>query len=87
MILIWQERVIFTGEQLAELSLRTHLHTHAGAAFCLIHTVSRTHSHTNPCSLFLSLPPSHTHKPGTCHRRAASGNIMRESERSANGID
>lgn len=28
MILIWQERVIFTGEQLAELSLCTHTHLH-----------------------------------------------------------
>lgn len=62
MILIWQERVIFTGEQLAELSLRTHLHTHArGEAFGLIHTVSCTLSHKRMLSLPLSLSPSHTH--------------------------
>lgn len=43
MILIWQELVTFTGEQLAELSLCSHIHT--GRAFGLVHTVNLSQVH------------------------------------------
>lgn len=87
MILIWQERVIFTREQLAELSLQTQRQSSLSHSHNLLQNL--THKRIHPQSLPLSFSHSHTHTrtAGTRHTGAASGNIMRELEGSANGID